>query len=71
MDVKIHPTWKEALSEEFNKPYWHTLAETIRTQYLSDTVYPPSSNVFRDTMEKDKQMASHFPSMMASLFLLH
>ncbi len=47
MDVKIDPTWKEALSEEFEKPYWHTLTGTIRSQYLSETVYPPSKNVFR------------------------
>ncbi|KXK10453.1 MAG: Uracil-DNA glycosylase [Microgenomates bacterium OLB23] len=47
MDVKIDPTWKAALFEEFNKPYWQLLAEKVRTEYLSTTVYPSSKNVFR------------------------
>lgn len=46
-NVKIEPTWKSALSDEFVKPYWKKLSTTVRDQYLSKNVYPPAKNVFR------------------------
>lgn len=46
-EVKLDPTWKKALNEEFNKPYWETLASAIRDEYLKSTVYPPAKNIFR------------------------
>lgn len=46
-DVKIDPTWKNALETEFLKPYWETLTTSLRTQYTTKTVYPPARNIFR------------------------
>ncbi|MCI0563242.1 MAG: hypothetical protein MN733_32595 [Nitrososphaera sp.] len=46
MNVKIEASWKEALHGEFEKPYWKELAEFVRKEYLSATVYPPPKFVF-------------------------
>lgn len=46
-NVKIDPTWKAVLEEEFTKSYWESLTTNIRNQYISKTVYPPASNIFR------------------------
>lgn len=46
-EVRVDPTWKKALEEEFTKPYWHTLTESVRKQYLTSTVYPPAKYIFR------------------------
>lgn len=45
-DIKIHESWKIALYEEFNKPYWETLAEFVRGEYKSKTVFPPPKQIF-------------------------
>jgi uracil-DNA glycosylase len=47
MEVKIEPSWKEALEEEFGKPYFETLAAFIKDEYKSKAVYPPPKNIFR------------------------
>lgn len=46
-NVKIEQTWKNALSDEFVKPYWEKLSSNVHDQYLSKVVYPPAKNVFR------------------------
>lgn len=46
-DIKIDPTWKQALTQEFSKPYWDTLTTSVREQYLATTVYPPAKQIFR------------------------
>src|SRR3989344_5368352 len=47
MDIKIEPSWKEALKEEFSKPYFLKLAEFVRKEYKSAKIYPPPKFVFR------------------------
>lgn len=47
MDVQIEPSWKEALKDEFEKPYFKELAEFVRSEYLKHTVYPAPKNIFR------------------------
>ena len=47
MQVKIEPTWKEKLTEEFGKPYFAGLAEFVKEEYKSGTVYPPPKEIFR------------------------
>ncbi len=47
MDVKLEPSWKEALQEEFDKEYFTQLAEFVRTEYTQGAVYPPPKFVFR------------------------
>ena len=45
-EVKIHPSWKKALDQEFKKEYWGKLADFVREQYQTTTVYPHAKNVF-------------------------
>lgn len=48
MDVHIEDSWKEAVSEEFEKPYFKTLTERVRNAYTSGVpVYPPPKQIFR------------------------
>lgn len=46
MDVKIEPTWKEQLADEFRKPYFAQLAGAVRAEYASVACYPPARLVF-------------------------
>jgi uracil-DNA glycosylase len=46
-DVKIAPSWKEKLNDEFSKPYFLELTEFIRKEYSTQTVYPPAKEIFR------------------------
>ena len=47
MDVRIAPSWKKKLSAEFDKPYFVTLAEFLRSEYQNHVVYPPGKEIFR------------------------
>jgi uracil-DNA glycosylase len=38
--------WQEALAPEFRKPYYRKLYETVRREYASRIVYPPSEDLF-------------------------
>lgn len=44
--VKIEPSWKKALEDEFEKPYFKALTEFVRGEYLSGKVFPPPKFVF-------------------------
>ena len=46
MDVKIETSWKEKLSEEFEKDYFVKLTEFVKSEYKSKTVYPPGGLIF-------------------------
>lgn len=47
MDVKIEPSWKDALKDEFEKDYFIKLTEFVRSEYLSGkTIYPEAKNIF-------------------------
>ncbi len=46
-NVKIEPSWKKALSNEFEKPYFTKLADFVRNEYQGETVYPPPKFMFR------------------------
>jgi uracil-DNA glycosylase len=46
MDVKIAPSWKSRLTDEFSKPYFHQLADFVKSEYLVSTVYPPGKEIF-------------------------
>lgn len=47
MEVKLEPSWKEALKDEFDKGYFAHLAEFVRAEYTHGVVYPAPKNVFR------------------------
>ncbi len=38
--------WEEALRGEFRKPYYRNLYEKIKEEYHTQTVYPPSDEIF-------------------------
>ena len=38
--------WQALLQEEFEKPYWRTLAERVDAAYAASTVYPPREALF-------------------------
>lgn len=46
-DVKIEESWKEKLSEEFDKEYFKNLSRFVREEYQKTTVYPQPKHVFR------------------------
>ncbi len=46
MDVKIEQSWKEHLTQEFEKPYFSTLIEFVKTEFSSTKVYPPGKFIF-------------------------
>ncbi|MBT1707464.1 uracil-DNA glycosylase [Fulvivirgaceae bacterium PWU5] len=46
MDVKIAPSWKDRLADEFNKPYFKTLINFVKQEYQTQTVYPPGKEIF-------------------------
>lgn len=45
--VKIHPSWKQHLAGEFEKPYFKELAHFVRNEYQHAIVYPAPKNIFR------------------------
>ena len=46
MEIKIEPSWKDALQEEFGKEYFKKLTEFVRGEYLSAKVFPPPKFIF-------------------------
>lgn len=46
-DVKIHPEWKAALSEEFEKDYFKKLTDFVKHEYETETVFPQGHNIFK------------------------
>lgn len=47
MDVKIEESWKEALKQEFTKPYFLQIATVLKSEKLAGkTIYPPGNLIF-------------------------
>ena len=47
MDVKIEASWKEALEDEFKKPYFKQIRDHLKTERAQGkTIYPPGSQIF-------------------------
>ena len=47
MDVRMEGSWKQQLSQEFEKPYFKALTDFVRAEYTAYTCYPPGSQIFR------------------------
>lgn len=46
-EVKLEKSWKEALMQEFEKPYFIALSQFIKDEILSgQTIYPHPKNIF-------------------------
>ena len=46
MEVKIENSWKELLSDEFEKPYFKTLTDFVRQEYITKRIFPPARQIF-------------------------
>ena len=46
MKVDIHPSWKNELKSEFEKPYFKDLMEFVSEEYRDNTCLPNSENIF-------------------------
>ncbi|MDE3235857.1 MAG: uracil-DNA glycosylase [Bacteroidota bacterium] len=47
MEVKIEPSWKEILKNEFSKPYFLQIATHLKTERATGaTIYPPGQLIF-------------------------
>lgn len=48
MEVRIEPSWKAALSTEFEKPYFESLVRYLHAEKASGArIFPPGSQIFR------------------------
>jgi uracil-DNA glycosylase len=47
MDVKMVPSWKVRLAEEFEKPYFRSLIDFVKQEYRTQTIFPPGKEIFR------------------------
>ena len=48
MEVRIEQSWKNALADEFGKPYFESLVRFLRSEKAAgQTIYPPGSQIFR------------------------
>ncbi|MBO9701353.1 MAG: uracil-DNA glycosylase [Sporocytophaga sp.] len=46
MDVKIEPSWKARVSQEFEKPYFQNLVNFLKEERQNHTIYPPGNQIF-------------------------
>lgn len=46
MDVKIEPSWKERLNNEFEKDYFIQLSNFVREEYRTKQIFPAANNIF-------------------------
>jgi len=47
MNVKIAPSWKALLAEEFEKDYFHSLVAFVKDEYKHQIVYPKGKDIFK------------------------
>lgn len=47
MEVKIEPQWKAVLESEFHKPYFEQLVSFVKSEYHTQTIYPPGNRIFQ------------------------
>ena len=48
MEVKIEQSWKNALADEFGKPYFESLVRFLHQEKAAGkTIFPPGSQIFR------------------------
>ncbi len=58
MNVQIHPSWKGLLQDEFEKPYFKSLVEFVKTEYSNHRCFPKGDEIFaafdKATLDKVK-----------------
>ena len=48
MDVKIEPSWKAVLAEEFEKDYFSNLTKFVHEEYRTAQIFPPGRQIFAE-----------------------
>ncbi len=46
MEVTIEKSWKKALNDQFESPYFRDLVQFVKGEYQTQTVYPPGKKIF-------------------------
>ncbi|GLU52435.1 uracil-DNA glycosylase [Dyadobacter frigoris] len=46
MDVKIEESWKKRLAAEFEKPYFATVTDFVKSEYATKQIFPPAKQIF-------------------------
>ena len=46
MNVQIEESWKEHLAPEFDKDYFRTLTDFVRSEYSQYQIFPPGRLIF-------------------------
>ncbi|WP_111682560.1 uracil-DNA glycosylase [Winogradskyella tangerina] len=46
MNVDIHPSWKPHLQAEFEKPYFKSLVDFVKSEYQEHKCFPKGSDIF-------------------------
>ena len=58
VDVKIEPSWKELLKDEFEKPYFSELIQFVKNEYKTTKIYPPGKLIFNAFDPRNKPRSS-------------
>lgn len=46
-DIQLESVWKQALSTEFEQPYFHELIDFVKAEYRTQTIFPKGRDIFR------------------------
>ncbi len=46
MNVRIEPSWRSALADQWDAPYFAALAQEVRRRYAAGPVFPPAGRIF-------------------------
>lgn len=46
MFIKMHSSWQDVLSDEFDKPYFQQLVSFVKSEYATQKCYPKGSEIF-------------------------
>ena len=46
MKIAIEASWKSALSDEFEKPYFHSLIDFVKSEYTTHSCFPKGNRIF-------------------------
>jgi uracil-DNA glycosylase len=47
MTVRIEPSWKSQLQQQFEQPYWQSLTAFVKAEYAAGPCCPAGKNIFR------------------------
>lgn len=47
MTVRIEPSWKAQLQQQFEQPYWQSLTAFVKAEYAAGPCCPAGKNIFR------------------------